>query len=205
MRLLYIVDPMCSWCYGFTPALAEVRAELLPEHDIELIAGGLAPDSDEPMPPATRAYVQAAWQAVTERTGVRFNHDFWTTCQPRRSTYPACRALILARKAGLGWEMLAAIQRAYYQEARNPSDATTLTELATEIGLEPEVFATELTGRRVETELRRDLTRRAALGATSFPNLGLADDTSEKLVASGCLSAADLRGRLSPFGLLQTD
>ena len=29
--------------------------------------------------------------------GVRFNFDFWTHCTPKRSTYPACRAVIAAR------------------------------------------------------------------------------------------------------------
>ena len=47
--------------------------------------GGLAPDSDEPMPFAMREYVSSAWRAVEERTGASFNHAFWTECQPLRA------------------------------------------------------------------------------------------------------------------------
>ncbi|TXD88125.1 DsbA family protein, partial [Ralstonia pseudosolanacearum] len=28
MRLIYVADPMCSWCYGFGPQLADLRARL---------------------------------------------------------------------------------------------------------------------------------------------------------------------------------
>ena len=84
-RLLYVVDPMCSWCWGFTGVRAQVSEEF-PDHEWQLVMGGLAPDSDEPMEEETRAYVQDAWRAVAQRTGAEFNHDFWTECAPRRST-----------------------------------------------------------------------------------------------------------------------
>ena len=201
-RLLYVVDPMCSWCFGFAPALAAARAELAGDVELELVAGGLAPDSDEPMDAATRRYVQGAWHAVTERTGVAFDHRFWERCQPRRSTYPACRAMVLAREAGQGEAMLAAIQGAYYREARNPSDVAVLADLAGGLGLDAEAFAEALVGERAEVLLQADLTRARALGATSFPSLGLAEGDRERLLASGCLDATELRRVLGTAGLL---
>ena len=201
-RLLYVVDPMCSWCYGFAPALAAARTELADDVDLELVAGGLAPDSDEPMDPGTRRYVQGAWHAVTERTGVAFDHRFWEVAEPRRSTFPACRAMLLAREEGLGEQMLAAIQAAYYREARNPSDVEVLVDLAGGLGLDPGAFAAALTGERGEALLQADLTRARALGATSFPSLGLVEADRERLLASGCLGAEELRGVLDGAGLL---
>lgn len=200
-RLVYVTDPMCSWCYGFAPALAAARAELAPGVALELVAGGLAPDSDEPMDPATRRYVQAAWHAVTERTGVAFDHRFWEVAAPRRSTYPACRALVLARARGLGEELLAAIQRAYYREARNPSDVDVLADLAGQVGLDAEAFAAALTGAEAEELLQADLARARALGATSFPSLAVAEGGHERLLASGCLGLDELLPLLRAAGL----
>ena len=96
------------------------------------VMGGLARDSDDPMPEETRAYVQMNWREVTKTTGAEFNWDFWRKCKPRRSTYPACRAVLAAgaQREDAVPEMFDAIQRAYYREARNPSDIDTLTAVA---------------------------------------------------------------------------
>ncbi|MDF1799593.1 MAG: DsbA family protein [Planctomycetota bacterium] len=203
-RLLYVVDPMCSWCYGFSPTLTRVLADLDPAVQVELLAGGLAPDSDEPMDATTRSYVQRAWRAVTERTGVEFNHDVWTECAPRRSTYPACRAMIVARAAGKGEAMLAAIQRAYYREARNPSDTATLAALAGELGLDPVAFEAALASPATEQQLQADLTRARSIGASSFPSLALDREGRTELIASGCLGEPELRAILGAAGLLRS-
>lgn len=201
-QLLYIVDPMCAWCYGFAPALQQAIGELAPGTEVNLVMGGLAPDSEEPMPLEMQGYVQSAWHAVEARTGVSFNHDFWQVCAPRRSTYPACRAVIVAREAGLGWQMLAAVQRAYYQEARNPSDVETLVELAVEIGLDAKVFQVKLLAAETEGQLRADFALRDQLGASSFPSLGLQRDDRLTLTATGCLDIAELRSALRAQDLL---
>ncbi|MCA9001280.1 MAG: DsbA family protein, partial [Planctomycetes bacterium] len=143
-RLLYVVDPMCSWCYGFAPVLDAVRGKLRADVSMDLVMGGLAPDSDAPMDAETRQYVQQAWRAVEAQTRVPFNHDFWTECAPRRSTYIACRAVILARAEAKEWDMLRAIQTAYYREARNPSDASTLVDLAAKLGMDAASFKAHL-------------------------------------------------------------
>jgi putative protein-disulfide isomerase len=201
-QLLYVVDPMCSWCYGFAPALGEVMGGLAPGVEVDLVMGGLAPDSDEPMAPDMRSYVQTAWRAVEARTGVPFNHEFWQRCEPRRSTYTACRAVVVARESGLAWEMLAAIQRAYYREARNPSDPSILCELAAEIGLNAQAFGAELRASETDSKLHADLALRDRIGATSFPSLGVRRGDRTTLVASGCLGEAELRDALRLAGLM---
>ena len=194
-RLFYVVDPMCSWCWGFTGVRREVSEEF-PGLEWQLVMGGLAPDSDEPMDEETRAYVQDAWRAVSQQTGAEFNHDFWTECAPRRSTYPSCRAVIVAGESGKAEEMLAAIQRAYYQEARNPSDTETLTTLAADIGLDPAAFEAALHSPETQTKLERDFALRSAVGAYSFPSVGLLDGEEAQLIATGWCAASVLTAAL---------
>ena len=175
MKLYYVLDPMCSWCWGFRPVFEQVKSALPAEIQIRYVMGGLAPDSDEPMPASTRDYVQSQWRLVTRKTGADFNWDFWTSCKPRRSTYPACRAVIAA---GLQHEtataaMIHAIQLAYYQQARNPSDPDTLVALAVETGLEPQQFTDDMNSQQVAERLASDFELRRQLGVDSFPSLRL--------------------------------
>lgn len=96
MKLYYVMDPMCSWCYAFRPVFQALLNKLPLNITIEYVMGGLAADSTEPMPQETREYVQSQWRLIEEQTSVNLNWDFWKNCQPRRSTYPACRAVIAA-------------------------------------------------------------------------------------------------------------
>ena len=171
-RLIYVADPMCTWCWGFQPVLESVR-KILEGDGIQYVMGGLAKDTSDPMPGETRAYVQEQWRKVTKATGAEFNWDFWEVCRPRRSTYPACRAVIAA---GLQEEkhipgMFEAIQRAYYRQARNPSDPATLTELADEIGLDAKRFVDDLDSEGVEQTLQEGFALRRSLEADRFPSL----------------------------------
>jgi len=185
-HLIYVADPMCSWCWGFARSL-EALEERAPEGvTVRLVMGGLAPDSDEPMPEATRRYIQAAWDAVEARTGASFNRDFWTQCSPRRSTWMSCRSVIAAEQAepGAGRRMFGAIQRAYYQQARNPSEVDTLVEVAGEVGLDGEEHRRALASPEVEAALRRDFELRDELGVTGYPSVALerADGTREVII-----------------------
>ncbi len=173
-KLYYAYDPMCSWCYAFRPILDALIAELPNQIEVICLLGGLAVDSDEPMPDETRAYVQENWRRIEEQVpGTKFNHEFWEQCKPRRSTYPACRAVIASRKQGLEFdlEMIWAIQQAYYLQARNPSDISTLTELAIEIGLDKDKFIKDILSIETDEELRQEIKQTHRLGLTSFPSL----------------------------------
>ena len=185
--LYYIADPMCSWCWGFHPVLQKVRGDLPAEIPLVYVMGGLAEDSDEPMPDEIRAYVQNAWREVDERTGARFNWDFWTRCSPVRSTYPACRGVLsaAAQEKEAGPAYFEAVQKAYYLQARNPSETETLVELAGEIGLDESRFATELRSPETEQHLQDQFSLRRRLGIRQFPSLVLGAGNKNTLITKG--------------------
>lgn len=174
--LYYVHDPMCSWCYALAPVWGRVREAVDKVVTIRTVLGGLAPDTDVPMPAEMRRKIRRTWQRIEEVVpGTTFNYDFWSRCQPKRSTYPACRAVIAARAQGAEHEhaMIAAIQRAYYREAKNPSLVETLTALAAELGLDTARFGATLTSEACERELQAEVGRSLSLGVRGFPTLML--------------------------------
>ncbi len=180
-RLIYIHDPMCSWCWGFRPTLAALRERLPHDLGFARLLGGLAADNELPMGAEMRAHLQQTWHRIQQRIpGTRFNFDFWTDCEPRRSTWPACRAVIAARRCDPAGEeaMILAIQHAYYLQARNPSDRETLIALADEIGLDPVRFGGWLDDPQTQALLEQEMRHARRIGADSFPSLRLqADET----------------------------
>ena len=131
--LYYIHDPMCSWCWGYRPVWDALKLNLPDAIQVEYVVGGLAPDSNKPMPVEQQAMIKAHWHSIEEKLGTKFNFDFWRNNTPRRSTYNACRAAIAANNQGYQVQMVEAIQHAYYLRALNPSDNDVLIGLAKEL------------------------------------------------------------------------
>ncbi len=172
---------MCSWCWGYRPVSDEIFASLPATVELVKVVGGLAPDSDEPMPQDLRQKLPDIWRAIHDRLGTEFNYDFWSKCEPRRSTYPSCRAVLAAGEQGRYDEMVDAIQRAYYLRAMNPSDVDTLTQLATEMKMDVDRFITAMQSETLESELIRQVGFSRQSPIDGFPSLAL--DVSGSLVS----------------------
>jgi len=172
--LYYVHDPMCSWCWAYRPTLANLRQQLapLPVRFAQLL-GGLAPDSNAPMPAAMQAKLQHIWRTLEQQVGTPFNYDFWHQCAPRRSTYPACRAVLAAQAQGQEDAMIEAIQRAYYLRAMNPADDTTLIQLAKELGLNATLFSQTLSSPATQARLLQQVSFARRLPIAGFPSLVL--------------------------------
>ncbi|MDE2890124.1 MAG: DsbA family protein [Gemmatimonadota bacterium] len=199
-QLYYVADPMCSWCWGFRPVLQAIVSALPGSVPVVYVMGGLAKDSDDPMPEETRAYVQQNWRDVTTTTGAEFNWDFWRKCKPRRSTYPACRAVLAARtqREDAVAEMFDAIQRAYYREARNPSDIETLTAVAGSLSppLDVERFERDIRSPEIEAELQAGFNLRRSMGVREFPSVVVKRGDSQTDIVRGWANAETAMSRL---------
>ena len=170
---------MCSWCWGFRPTWAEIKANLPKEVEVKYLLGGLAPDSSETMPESMQSDIAGYWRRIQQHIpGTQFNFDFWDKCEPRRSTYPACRAVIAARKQNpdIELDMIEKIQHAYYMGAQNPSDDSTLIEIAKSLGLDEQQFAADLNAAETQQQLESEMIMGRQLGAQGFPSLILAKD-----------------------------
>ncbi len=175
--LYYVHDPMCSWCWGFHPAWLELQSKLPNDIQITHVLGGLAPDTNEIMPKAMQNAIRGYWKNIQTRIpGTRFNFDFWDfpeKSQPRRSTYPACRAVIAAtqQNAEIETEMILAIQQSYYLHAKNPSDHHVLADIAEFLTLDRARFEADLISEKVDRKLLADIEFSRQLGAQGFPSL----------------------------------
>jgi len=151
--LYYIYDPMCSWCWGYQPTWLLLQQQLESMLQINIMVGGLAEDSNAPMPETMQDFLQETWHKISAELGTPFNFDFWSKCQPKRSTYPACRAVIIARQYQKEQAMCLAIQEAYYLHAQNPSEVATLIKIATSIGLDGDMFSQQINSDKVKQQL----------------------------------------------------
>ncbi|MBK68512.1 MAG: DsbA family protein [Legionellales bacterium] len=190
---------MCSWCWAFRPSMDALIEKLPKEINVIRLLGGLAPDSDIPMPDNIREYVLENWRAIEKKVPkTKFNYNFWKECAPRRSTYPACRAVIAARKQKkiFDKEMTLAIQKAYYLNARNPSDYETLIELAEEIGADKNKFSEDVISSETDRILKEEIQQCKKLDLNSLPSLLFINKEKEIRIQSDYLNANTMLNRI---------
>lgn len=174
--LIYVHDPMCSWCWAFAPVWQEIQERLSGLFVIKYVVGGLAPDTSEPMPKTLQEKLQSIWRQIqTQVPGTQFNFAFWDECVPRRSTYAACRAVLTTKLMQPEKEqaMIKAIQQGYYLQARNPSNDETLLKFADELGLDADTFASHLNGPLIAQTLKENIELASHLPINGFPSLVL--------------------------------
>jgi putative protein-disulfide isomerase len=185
ITLYYVHDPMCSWCWGFRPVWQEIRQGLPADIRVKYLLGGLAPDTDEPMPLTMQQDIAGYWRKIQQHIpNTEFNFDFWQQCEPRRSTYPACRAIIATRRqqADLELAMIKASQEAYYLQAKNPSNDDTLVSLAVNLSLNKKKFIEDLNAQSTQNELLKEIQLSQTIGTQGFPSMILEIDGQTQLV-----------------------
>src|SRR5690606_36828263 len=133
----YVMDPMCSWCWGFAPvvqALAEqAAASGVPMH---LVAGGLRREQTA-VDEAARVRYLGYWQAVNAATGQLFDFERGLPEGMFYDTEAACRALVTVRQLDVAstWLLARRIQQAFYCEGADVTRAGVLVQLADHVGI----------------------------------------------------------------------
>lgn len=199
MRFLYVMDPMCGWCYAFQPEL-EIFLDKYSSVEVDWVMGGLAPDTQQPMDDNLKQTISSYWHEIENNTQVAFNHDFWKLNTPYRSTYPACRAVISAESLieKSSQKMVKAIQSAYYLEAKNPSLEETLISCASSIELDENQFWDVFKSEDTKQRLQQHLNITHQLQVSGFPALFYTDEGNHAYpLALGFSEAASLEQRLN--------
>ena len=202
-HLIYFADPMCSWCYGFSPVIAAIAAQYGDTLPIRPIMGGLRPGTQETMDDETKQMIRGHWRHVQEASGQPFDYAFFDRPFFVYDTEPAARAVVVLRRPGpaAGLAALARIQRAFYAENRDVTDADTLADLAAGLGHDRAAFLADWDSDDTRRETRQDfiLTQRAGIGG--FPALiaGKGDNLGYDLIANGYQPAARVLATLDAW------
>ncbi|MBB3104110.1 DsbA family protein [Azomonas macrocytogenes] len=172
-RLVYVMDPMCSWCWGFTPVLRALLEQTESAGvDLHLVVGGLRSERDI-LDATGRERIFGYWQAVQAATGQEFDFQNGLPAGFAYDTEPACRALVVARETDTesAWPLAQLIQRAFYCEGRDVTRPAVLVELAARVGLDPKIFARRFDGRLMREATMAEISWAQNLGVTGFPTL----------------------------------
>lgn len=208
MNLIYVADPMCSWCYGFGKSVDALLAQpgAAAPLQLALVMGGLRPFTTDPMTPARVEEILGHWRHVHAASGQPFAAEPNTALHEPGFVYdtePASRAVVAVRSRWPTqvWRYLKAVQRAFYAEARNVTRAEVLADLAESLGLPRAEFAHAFASQAMRDATLADFRQAHEWGIRGFPAVLAEHEGALHLVAQGFLPVDALRERLAALAL----
>jgi putative protein-disulfide isomerase len=200
MKLLYVGDPMCSWCYGFGKEMTALMT-LHPGLELEIIVGGVRAGATDLLDQAGKEFRLGHWERVEAQSGLPFNR---AALMARENfvydTEPVCRAVVTARKLARAADLLAvfrALQQAFYVEGLDTTDGRVLSAVvATQLQLDVGAVLGMWHHADTIAQTRADFSRARALGVRSFPALLLDKEGEIVEVSGGYAKVEQLNHRL---------
>lgn len=193
-ELLFVVDPMCSWCWGFAPIMEELRTNLESEYTFSLVLGGLRTKGEMSWDERSKVYLQGHWEQVAQRTGQIFSDTLFDKNSFDYDTYPACKAVITVREVfGMqrAFKYLHTIQEAFYAQGKDITNTDILNELLDE-SLDSRSFKTFFESDRAELLMQHDFAKARSMGANAFPSVVIMDEEGHMVCQKGYRSLEDM-------------
>jgi putative protein-disulfide isomerase len=192
--LFYFSDPMCSWCWGFSPVMESI-VRAFPRLPVSLIMGGLRASNTTPVTEVFRSEILQHWHDVQQRTGQPFRFDGALPAGFVYDTEPACRAVVsmVALQRSAAFAYLRALQRAFYVEQQDITQADVLVRHALDFGIEDAEFREQFDLVRTRERTRRHFAFAREIGVRGFPTVVLGDGRGYLLLTHGYRGFDELR------------
>ncbi|WP_439882885.1 DsbA family protein [Pontibacter sp. MBLB2868] len=187
IHLIYVMDPMCSWCYGFAPVIKRLVEEKEGTIQFKMVMGGLRPGTEKALEPQMKETIKHHWQDVEKITEQPFDYSFFDREDFVYDTEPACRAVVTMRYLNpeKEMEMAEAVQSAFYAKNNDVTRSEMLASIAYQFGVEEDDFLNKFNSEEMKEKTQQDFTIAHHLQATAFPSLYLLNGTSIHLISRG--------------------
>lgn len=205
-RLIFVGDPMCSWCYGFGKELS-LLSERYPDLPVDILVGGVQAGATEPMSEEMKRFRLSHWHRVEKASGLPFNREAFMELQGFvYDTEPACRAIVALRHLAPWASQLAvfrAIQHAFYAEGRDTSDGVVLADIVSAALLiqgfpvDADEFLASWQDMDIIAATAAEFQAVRRWGIQSFPTLLLDRGGQVSVLAPGYMSVNEMDVRLS--------
>ena len=202
-EVIYIGDPMCSWCWGLAPGLRQLhhycQVQGLP---FRLVVGGLRPGGGDEWNAGFRKFLARHWEEVSERSGQPFSYQLLDWESFNYDTEPACRAVVAARPLLRGDELdfFAAVQRKFYVDNQDPKNAEFYRGICVDLGVDYEAFIRRFESAEIKAATREEFQLNRSWGVNSYPTVLLRVKGRHTTLVNGFATFDEMLRRLQ--GLL---
>jgi len=185
--LWYFADPMCSWCWGFSPVISEIKKNYANQVKIALVMGGLQAGETIPLSASSRDEIFHHWHEVEKMAGQQFSFDNALPEGFIYNTEPACRAVITVGSidATKTFAYFSSIQSAFYVKNQDVTQIDILTQLAADCGIDTDKFKALFSDEKQQENVNKNFEFTKKAGVQGFPTLILNKPEQLEIITRG--------------------
>ena len=191
-----MLDPRCSWCWGFTTVIEDLRATVSEEYTFSLVMGGLRTNGEMSWNEISKEYLRGHWKEVSQRTGQKFSDSLFGKEYFEYDTYSTCKAVITVRELfGMqsAFLYLHTIQEAFYTIAEDITNIDVLSNLLNIVDLDSTSFRTFFESDRAQLLMEHDFAKARSMGANAFPSVVVIDEEGHMVCQKGYRSLPEMK------------
>ena len=173
-EIIYVGDPMCSWCWGISPSLNRLqRAAAANGIGYRIVLGGLRPDNSEQWTPKFQAFLRHHWEEVSGRSGQPFNYDLLNADQFQYNTEPSCRGVVTARSINPEVEarFFELTQHRFYVLNEDPATVEFYKPICFELGIDYAKFSSLFPSEQMKRATHEDFQLNRQWGVRGYPTI----------------------------------
>ncbi|ANQ49248.2 DsbA family protein [Flammeovirga sp. MY04] len=196
MKLIYVMDPQCGWCYGNSNNIQKL-VEAFPELDFEIMVGGMwvgdqAPKGGDDM----FAYLQKHAPGMEQKTGALLSTEFYELSKDETytmSSFEACLAIKIVKNIApeKALKFASELQRAQFYFGQRFDDFKTYLAVLQNLNIDPQPFMDQFGSEENQKETIDEINESRKMAA-GFPSLFLDTGMTVEKMAAGYFEADEM-------------
>jgi len=190
------MDPLCGWCYGFSPVMDQVAAAY-PELPVRVLPGGMITGSRIAPISNMAGYILEAYRRVESYSGVRFGEAYLELLRQGTelsNSEPSCRAIHVfgEAKPEHALRYTHALQQRIFLDGVSWNNVSMMAEVAAIFGLDKSEFISAMNSEEARYGTLQGFQWCSAAGISGFPCLIMQRGQEYYMIAGGYRNFEDV-------------
>lgn len=200
-KLVYIMDPVCAWCYGNIKPIKEIKDSVADKMPMEVYCGGMWTGDKVPKG-GVEFYnlLRKHTPSIVIKTKERFSSAYYACLMDttyRFSSFEPSKALWIVKNIAPEkfWEFKEKLQRGIFENAIRSDRFDSYIEIVDEMGLDHDTFVQMWDSKDVNDQVNTEFEISSSY-SNSYPTLILVDGDKREVLGKGYFSAKSVLDKL---------
>jgi len=198
MKIVYVYDALCGWCYGFSPVMIQFQEKYKNSLSFEVISGGMITGGRIGPIGEVASYISWAYKDVEKATGVKFGSEFLNKTLKNGdaifTSVPPAIALSVFKNLdpNNNIQFASELQRAIYYDGIEPENLDAYGQIALKFGLDAKSFVLKMKDPLYKKLAEDDFKKSAELNVSGFPTIFIKINGTSQKIGSGYMLFSEL-------------
>ena len=195
--MVFVTDPMCSWCWGMADSIKEIYEKYKAKIELDLMLGGMNTDSTDCVGDYGKKFLMHLWNEIHQTTGKEFGFKL-PHSYVHNSLLP-CLAIELVKSEDIdrAFDLLYELQSLFFVKGANINDMHLLLELLPNYGVTREQASLAMDQSSVKERVKFQFENSRSFGTSVLPSMLFDDGEGYKLLLGGYADTEIIENTLS--------